>query len=316
MRGYGLHGRIAAWGVGAAVLFTAARAEAQCPLELVPEGASPAWSSAARAASARIASTSTHDCGSVEIAVRPSGGALLTFITTDGRRAVRALMSPDEVVPALDALLVSLPKEPAEPLVPPAITPPPPSVPVRPPEAAPPKPAPPPPETHFILGGHIGSRFGFAGAYVTPALTLRPSGTFGPWELTGVAEFDPAYSYLPGDVPPGFKLWSFIAGIRVGRREALGNTALGYGIGVGSASIREEADDEAGQKRAVDFGQPRAAVYGHFVLPRTTKVRATFDLEIDLALSKFRKAASLRNDLPELPRWGIVLALGAESSLL
>lgn len=298
--------------VGAAALLCASSAHAACPVELVPESAPPAWSAAARSASERLASVGTQDCASVEIAVRPSGGALLTFITTDGRRAVRALMAPDEVAPALDALLVTLPPEPSA-------TPPSPAAKeeARPADADAPKPTKPSPEAHVMIGVGVGTRFGFGGAYVSPALTLRPSGTFGNWELGGVVELDPAYSYLPGGVPAGFKLWSFIAGLRFGRRDAIGSAAIGYGLGLGTASIREEADDVIdGKEKAVDFGQPRAAIYGHFVLPRRAPVRATFDLEIDLALGNFRKKASIRNDLPALPRWGIVIAVGAETSLL
>lgn len=292
---------------------------ALCPLELVPETAPPAWVAAARTASDQLAAANAPDCASVEVAVRPSGGALLTFLTTDGRRAVRALMSPSEIGPALDALLVTLPDAPKpQPPSPneataPVGTPAPP--PAATPEQAEP-PTPPPVEAHVILGVGVGARFGFGGAYVTPAITLRPSGTFGRWELGGVVEFDPAYSYLPGGVPAGFKLWSFVAGLRVGRRDPVGPLAIGYGLGVSTASIREEADDVDGTEKAVDFGQPRVAAYGHLVWPRQGPVRATFDVDVDLALSNFKRKASIRNDLPALPRWGIVVALGAETSLL
>lgn len=307
--------------VGAAALLCAGPAHASCPVELVPESAPPAWAAAARSASERLSSASTQDCASVEIAVRPSGGALLTFITTDGRRAVRALMAPDEVQPALDALLVTLPPDASAKPAAPAPATNEPSAPaakqdVPPTDADTSKSMKPPPEAHVMLGVGVGTRFGFGGAYVTPAIALRPSGTIGSWELAGVVEFDPAYSYLPGGVPPGFKLWSFIAGLRFGRRDAIGGAAVGYGLGLGTASIREEADDIDGSEKAVDFGQPRAALYGRFVLPRRAPVRATFDLEFDLALGNFRKKASIRNDLPALPRWGIVLAVGAETSLL
>ncbi|MBS2014816.1 MAG: hypothetical protein JST00_18145 [Deltaproteobacteria bacterium] len=293
---------------------------ALCPLELVPETAPPAWVAAARTASDQLAAANAPDCASVEVAVRPSGGALLTFMTTDGRRAVRALMSPSEIGPALDALLVTLPDPPAsKPPSPAPAEPPPPAPEPQPSQAATASGAPAtsaPPEAHVILGVGVGARFGFGGAFVTPAITLRPSGTFGHWELGGVVEFDPAYSYLPGGVPAGFKLWSFIAGLRVGRRDPIGPLALGYGLGVSTASIREEADDVDGTEKAVDFGQPRVAAYSHLVWPKQGPVRATFDLEVDLAISNFKRKASVRNDLPGLPRWGIVVALGAETSLL
>jgi hypothetical protein len=244
----------------------------------------------------------------------------LTFLTTDGRRAVRALMSPEEIAPALDALLVTLPPEaarseaasehaPAPHALSRAAAPP----------AAPPAPAAPAawaPEVHFIVGGSGGTRFGLGGAYLSPAVVLRPSGTFGAWELAGVAEYDPSYAYLPGGVPPGFRLWSFIAGLQVGRREAVGPVAVGYGLGLGVASLREEVDDTDGTNKVVDFGQPRGSIYGRLVLPHSGPVRATFELGLDAALANLKKRATLRNDLPDLPRWGIVVTAGIETSAL
>jgi hypothetical protein len=169
-------------------------------------------------------------------------------------------------------------------------------------------------EAHFILGGGAGVRFGFGGVYASPAFAFRPSGTFGPWELTAAVEYDPSYRYLPGGLPQGFKLWSFIAGVQVGRREALGPIALGYGLGLGVASIREEANDTGGNGTAVDFGQPRATLYCRLVFPRRARVRATFDLDFDSALANFKKAETVRNALPELPRWGLLFSAGVETS--
>ena len=329
-------GRRAAFGVGVGVLFGAASADAACPLELVPADASPAWKSAARVAERRLATSPTQDCASVEVAVRPSGGALLTFITTDGRRAVRALMSPEDIAPSLAALLETLPSETPRPEPPPSMSSPaevaqPPASPsvggaASPPgtrvaatpaaAAVPVTPAAPSPEVHFIIGGSAGVRLGLGGAYATPAFALRPSGTFGAWELSGTVEYDPSYSYLPGGLPPGFKLWSFVAGLQVGRREEIGGVSLGYGLGLGVASIREEVDDASGTAKVADFGQPRAAAYGRLVLPRRARVRATFELGLDGALANFRKKATLRNDLPELPRWGILFSVGVETSAL
>jgi hypothetical protein len=302
--------------VGACVLAMPTFARAACPLELVPADAPPAWASAARAAERRLATSATEDCGSVEIAVRPSGGALLTFITTDGRRAVRALLSPEEIAPALDALLVTLPPETSPPAEPPA-TPSAPGEPSAPPAATPAAPATSAPEVHFIVGGSSGVRFGFGGAYLSPAFALRPSGTFGPWELAGTVEIDSSYTYLPGGVPPGFKHWSFVAGLQLGRREALGKIALGYGLGLGVAAVRQEADDGSdAEEKAVSIAQPRASLYARLVVPRSASLRATFDLGLDAALGKFRKKASLRNELPELPRWGILVTAGVETSAL
>ena len=329
-----------ACGVGAGVLFASTVAWAECRLELVPADAPAPWTSAVRAATSRLRSGAAHDCSSVEVAVRPSGGALVTFTTTDGRRAVRALTSAEELGPTLDALLVTLPSEPtpqkSAPSPPVAsAAPSPPSEPPRPlvtrvtgvdgepppgqgsrsiaiavPTAAPPH------EAHFQLGASVGGRFGFKGAFFTPAIGFRPSGTFGAWELAGAVEYDSSYTYLPGGSPPGFNLWSFIAAVQVGRRQAFGNVALGYGLGLGVASIREEANDVDGTAKVTDFGQPRLSLYGHLVFPRRSTWRGTLDLGLDAALGSVMKRASLRADLPDLPRWGIVVSAGVETSAL
>lgn len=321
---------IAAWWtggiVGIGVCAASGAAHADCPLALVPAEASPPWAAAAEAARKRLQSEVSGDCGSVEVAVRPSGGALLTFTTTDGRRALRALMSPDELGPSLDALLVTLAPEPAPPVSPtPAPTAPnrvePPTTWREPrvngvPEASPagqqvPSSA---RELHFQLAASGGVRLGFGGVYATPAIALRPSGSFGAWELAGAVEYDPSYSYLPGG--QRFRLWSFIAGVQLGRQEPLGPFGFGYGLGLGVASIQEEANDDDGTTKVADFGQPRVSAYGRFVYPRRATWRGTFDVGLDAALGSIKKRATLRSDLPELPRWGVITSLGIETSLL
>jgi len=320
-----------AYRVGAGMALATAAAHAECPLQLVPPDSPAAWTTVAGVATRRLATASAHDCQSVEVAVRPSGGALLTFITTDGRRAVRALMSPDELAPALDALLVTLPAEsvPAE-SVEPAATPvattktedrpaaPAAASDVTPviDSAAPTPPLPATPEVHFRMGASVGARFGYRGAYLAPALGLRPSGTFGQWELAGALEYDPAYAYLPGTAPPGFRLWSFVAAVQVGRSQALGGVALGYGVGLGVASLREEADAVDGTTQVTDFGQPRASAYARVAFPQGGTWRGTLDLGLDAVLGSVKRRATLRQDLPNLPRWGALLSVGLETTAL
>ncbi len=317
-----------ALGVGASVALATITAQAECRLELVPHDAPVAWTAVAGAAGRRLASASAHDCQSVEVAVRPSGGALVTFITTDGRRGVRALMSPEELEPALDALLVTLPPEssaaaaaarppaavavlPTSPAIAAADVAPPTSVVTR--TAASPARD---PEVHFRIGVSAGARFGFGGAYASPALGLRPSGAFGRWELSGALEYDPAYAYLPGGSPPGFKLWSFIAAVQVGRILPLGRVALSSGFGLGVASIREEAKDANGTAAVADFGQPRVSAYGRVAFPRQSTWKATLGLDLDAVLGSIKRRASLRNDLPNLPRWGATISVGVETTAL
>ena len=317
-----------ALGVGAGVALATIAAQAECPLELVPTDAPAAWTAVAGTAGRRLASASAHDCQSVEVAVRPSGGALVTFITTDGRRGVRALMSPEELEPALDALLVTLPPDSnaaAAPAHPRAAAPAPPTLPVVATDDVPPqtsvatRTAASPargPEVHFRIGLSAGARFGFRGAYASPALGLRPSGAFGSWELSGALEYDPASAYLRGSSPPGFKLWSFIAAVQVGRSLPFGGVAASYGLGLGVATIREEANDANGTAAVADFGQPRVSAYGRVAFPRQSTWKGTLGLDLDAVLGSIKRRASLRSDLPYLPRWGAIISVGVETTAL
>ena len=299
-------------GVGALL---APAAAAACPLDLVPPDVSPAWVAAAAAARARLERADAQDCHAIEVAVRPTGGALVTFTTTEGRLAVRALTAPDELGPALDALLATLPPEPpaAEP-VPPA---PPDAPPARDVVVGRPAPAPPPasPLVHFNIGAAGAVRLGLSGAYLTPGILLRPGGTFGPWELSGVVEYDPSYAYLP-DGTPSFSLSSFGAALQVGRRERVGSFAFGFGGSIGLASVHVDTSGTDGLAQVAEYGQPRIGGFARLAIPREGSVRGTFDLGFDAAVGSLKRRATLRSDLPDLPRWGVVAALGVESSLL
>jgi len=301
---------------GGFVFLAAADLRAGCPLRLVSEGAPPEWVAAARASADRLAPVASHDCGRVEITVGPGGAALLTFFTTDGRRAVRELMSPSELDPAVDALLVTLPPEPSPVPAPPAKPLPSPAPPAAAPTDAPVVRAEAPSQRRFLVGGALGARMGVAGVFVAPAATLRPSGVFGHWELSAAAEVDPLYSYVPGGLPAGFGLWSLVVGAQVGRREELGGLALGYGVGLGVADVHEKADDSAGVSRSIAFAQPRASAYLRVVTPRRTRVRGLFELGVDAALADFDEKATTAKDLPTIPRWGLLASVGVEASVL
>lgn len=301
--------------VALAGVSAAQQARAACPVDVVPADAVPAWQAAVEDAGRFLSRTRTDDCASVEVAVRPSGGALLTFTTTDGRRAVRGLLGPDELVPALEALVVlpaAPPSQGARPVAPrqePAAS-------VARPAAPSPSPPPPPParEVHFQVAAAGGARLGFAGPYASPALSLRPSGTFGGWELAGTVEYDPSFAYAPG---APVKIWSFAATLYAGRRERLGPVALGYGLGLGMAALRaDELASADGATKVTDFVQPRLATFVRLVTPPGGRVRGTVDLGLDVGLGSVKRRATLQADLPDLPRWGAVLAAGVEASFL
>lgn len=296
-----------ALGAGASVTLGSVLASAACPLD-VTAPPPPAWERDVEALRGRLA-TVEGDCASVTLAIDANGG-VLTFVTTDGRSARRSLGSGGELLPAVEALLVNPPP-------PPAAAPPSPPSPIETkplpgPRSATASPA----EVHFHVAAVAGVRLGLPGAYGAPTVGLRPSGTFGGWELGAAVEYDPTYVYLPGGLPAGVTLWSFAAGVQLGRRESVGLVAIGYGGGVGVAAIREEAPDASGASKVADFGQPRLSAYGRVALPRESRWRGTLDVGFDAGLGSLKRRATEAANLPDLPRWGLGLGLGVEASLL
>lgn len=296
----------AAVGVGASITLAAAVTNASCPLEVLAPPPS-SWEPEVAALRRRLAAAE-GDCASVSLAVEGQEGTI-TFTTTDGRVARRIVRGSQELQPTVEALLVNPP-----PPLPAAAAPGP-----APERAAPPTPPTDdrrPSEVHFHVAAIGGVRLGLPGAYGAPTVGLRPSGTFGGWELGAAVEYDPTHVYLPGGLPSGVTLWSFAAGVQLGRRESLGAFGLGYGAGVGVAAIREEAPDASGAAKVADFGQPRVSAYGRVVVPRESRWRGTLDLGVDGGLGSVKRRATEAANLPDLPRWGLGLGLGVEASLL
>src|SRR5882724_7869352 len=108
---------IAASGVAALAWTTVARAQAACQVRVVSQGV-PRWEAAAKEAqqSTSRAEAAPHDCQSIEVTVLADGTSRLEFTTTEGRRADRQLQTPEELAPAIEALLVTVaPLPPAAP---------------------------------------------------------------------------------------------------------------------------------------------------------------------------------------------------------
>ena len=320
--------------VGASALLSYTPADAACSLTLDPESSAPAWHEAATRANETLASRVAHDCASIRLHVQSAGRAEMTFVTTDGRSAHRRVDSPDEVAPLLDALLVTLAPEPSnegeaapETSAPASETSATPTAPVPAKSTAPPAgpiaPREPPPirreaATGVRLNVSIsgGARLGFSGVFAAPALTARTSAVVRSWEFGVAGEYDPAYAYLPGDEPPGFRLRTLGGALFLGRRESIRAVSIAYGVGFSATNVHEEANDTANNRRAIDFWQPRASVYVRTLFPVSTRWKAVFELSGDTALANWKRSATTRNDLPALPRWGLVLSAGAEFSAL
>lgn len=265
---------------------------------------------------ARVVADDARDCGTIEVEVTRQGTALLTFVTKDGRRAARGLATADEALPTLEALLAvpastsELPPDEAGPKIPP------------PPSRAPRADVPPPvvaptgPPAVWSFAAGAGARFGFSGAYGSPAFALRPSVLVGRWEVSVSGEWAPSSSYLPGVAPAGFSAWSFHVGFLLARRQPVGPVELVGGLGLGVAAVRESADPAPdGTARSLETAQPRATLDLRCIFGRS-RVRPLFEISADTVLGALARQGSDKRDLPDLPRYGLVAALGVEARLL
>jgi hypothetical protein len=253
------------------------------------------------------------DCRSVEVTVLPDGTARLEFTTTEGRRADRQLQDPDELAPAIEALLVTV--APPPPL--------PPAVAAQTPSATHELPAKQttqvePPESHarahFVIGAAAGARFTFGHKYLAPAMSLRASGMFDRWELGVFGEWDPLFKRLSGATPAGFAMSALVVGALFGRRERAGRFEVNYGVDLGIASVASSAD--AAQASSVDASQQRVGLYVGGRYPRGKTTRLTLDILSDVALSGLRGPATTAAGLPPIPRYGVVLSMGVETVAL
>jgi hypothetical protein len=310
---------LAALGLGALAWTSAARAAVPCSVRIVPPGA-PDWEAAARDAKRRTSSTGPvpNDCQSFEVTVRTDGTARLEFTATDGRRAIREIQNPDELGPAIEALLVTVAPTPtttalaetnstktanSEMLTRQAAQSTPPTPRVRP---------------LLLFGMGAGARFTFGHKYLAPSGSFRGVGVFDQWELGIFGEWDPVYERLAGSTPPGFAMSALAVGALFGRREHTGRLDVNYGLGLGVASVASSADPDPTivKTRSVDASQQRAAVYAGAHYPRDKSIRVTLDMLTDAALSGLRGPATSEVRLPPFPRYGVSLSLGVEAVVL
>ncbi len=198
---------------GATITAAGSAAADECIVRLFPPGADDPWRVAASRLEERVRSlpSASTDCREIDVEVT-GDKATVTFITRDGRHAIRDMSTPDELVPTVEALFVTLPPAPtrAEPItITPPITPPI----VQPPVAmhAPIDPLP-DQERHvtFLFGLEGGARFGFPGVYASPALGGFAAVGVRRWELGVRSLWSPVYTTLGTAQPDGFLLWSLV----------------------------------------------------------------------------------------------------------
>jgi hypothetical protein len=273
------------------------------------------WEAAAKEAEQRTspAEAAPRDCQSIEVTVLADRTARLEFTTVEGRRAVRELQNPDELAPAIEALLVTV-----APLAPPAaagaVETQPATHDLRPKQTTLAEPPGSHTRPHFVLGAGTGARFTLGHKYLAPAVSLRASGVFDHWELGIFGEWDPLFKRLSGATPAGFAMSALVLGALFGRRERAGRFEVNYGVDLGIASVASAAN--SGVASSVDASQQRAGVYLGSRYPRDKTTRFTVDLLSDAALSGLRGPATAAAGLPPFPRYGVALSLGVETGAL
>lgn len=298
-------------------------ASGACPVLLAPSEADEAWKKASLLAEKHLGehADAPQDCRSVSIEVQREGNALLTFTTVDGRIAVRLLHAPEDIIPTLEALLVTLP------VAPPASPTSPSPEPTRGPDKPPDVGAPSPrfqarhwspvvsvPTPRFLFGVSVGGRWGIDEMLFGPTIQLRGSYELSAWELGVRAEYAPTYSRLVDGDPQGFQMYSLAASIAIGRRETFSRFAIPIGITMGLAGVHEAIDSNPTVKGDInlDTFEPLVGTYLGLVMPERGLFRFSLGLGFDVALVGLKDSAAKARGLPTLPRFGLGLSMGME----
>jgi len=226
-----------------------------------------------------LAQPSGSECA--RIWLEPNGDRIrLTFETADGRRAQRVIVQPAELVPTIEALLVTLPA----------------------PEPATVRPLPPPsPEERALASeqdsshepergtGEPNAQFamqlgvrGGGDALFSPVAGGAASLTLNRWELGVQGAFELQYFDLRSHADSERKGSAVMVGIHVGRRERVGNVDVLANVRLAvAAPLHDRSDD--GEAEA------RGGLYVGGVFPRDSGVRFRVDLGVDRAATRGRK---------------------------
>lgn len=272
------------------------------------------WEQAARDAERRLseARQDTHDCGQIEVLVRPDGSAVVRFFTRDGRVAERSVAQPDELGPLVEALVAA--SSPA-----PRATEPPTSG-----TAAPTSPAPaaPPPATELVWSVGLGGRASAPGGklnrrYLSPAFEVGAGGVVGLWELGVLGEWAPSYVDRTKTDPPGFAMSSVLFGVHFGRRIPVWKATGRVGFVAAVMQVHSEADAaNGGEPPLIDRAQTRVGVHAGAALPSSAATRFAVDLRGEGVVARTGRSTAVDRTLPPLPGFAVVLTLGVEGRVL
>lgn len=275
-----------------------------CPLAARLDHPDAEWEPAIERARAQL-ENSPGDCYSVELSIEGRGAALVVT-TSDGRRATRTLQDPRELESTLAALLVPLPKVESTP---------PPSHPTDAVRAAP---VPRPPA--LMLNATLGARIAGPGSLLTPVVGVGAALSLSGWDIGVAGTWCPSYVSLIDDVTLPGHLTSIGAGVLVGRRIPVGKSVALLGGGSLAAAFEHEewtVVDESGASidREAERGQMLIGAYAGAAFPTNWKTHFVSTVSGDFDALHAGKSGTTVEGAPDLPVWGITLALGVESEV-
>lgn len=287
-----------------------------CSLRFEPPDGGAGWESAAREATASLASSLETDCAEIVVAVTPRG-ALVRFTTTDGRTAARQVANPAELASTIVALMVTLdagaPKALPDDGGPPSTHDAPPRPIIRAiPEWEPAPPAPPAlagsGDLSIGVRGRVGLRAGLPGPVVAPTFGVGFALAGGRWEASVFAQWEPVH--VPTATTAGrVRLSATALSLSAGRRERIGGPAsIVFGPSFALAIETVKAGPELGE---VGRGRlaPRLGVFVAGDLEVGSAVRLRLGVAADLDPTRIGRAP---DTLPALAPWGVEPSLGVE----
>ena len=290
------------------------RAEA-CAIDVVgPNRAR--WQVAAATTTSALSAEAQLRCAGVIVETMVSG-AVLRMATRDGRLAVRELRSPDELLPAVQALTVPAPDSPpAEPATPAATPRPKSDNDIRPPsetktrtKAEPREPerlAPRDPYvTRPIIGGALGFRIG-ADRLITPTVGGSVSVLQAPLELGIMVRYEAHYVASTGGNDDRPETSGLAFGTQLGVYRSLERLALRGGLLLLVVALHEDKGAQNGRAEA------RFGGYFGVVWPARKKWRFRSDIALDLVPYNIGRSETNALQESSLPWWGVSWSLGME----
>jgi hypothetical protein len=270
------------------------------------------------------------DCREIDVDVA-TVGASLTFVTRDGRKALRAVASPEELVPTAEALFVTLPP-----------SPPPPDASAS---SAAPAPLAAPPRadvdrafprvekegTAVVFGASAGGRLGFPGPFASPTFSMMMGLVLSRWELGLRGQWDVAHASLGSPLPDGFRFSSWALLASIGRREPLGAASVSYGALAGvsysiwAVPIPPNANGQGtvgnGENTSQDTvstrtrTEPRAGLYFGASVPRRSWIRFHPEVVADAVVSRMGEGLVIDPSVRSMPWWSTTLSLMVEGEV-